>query len=297
MSSESDWAETAERRVLDEALRLAPETGWNARLVARAGAAAGLSPGDVELLAVLIHRRASRASLDGEPLDARGEEPLDAPSRGLDLFFVSNHEVGGRDRPPRQRGIVVSVLPERRPPVEVEDRRPFVTFERREGRLAARRLRQAGAGRVEQRSRRDLADVKVVERELPVGCGGTTVERDRKAVGRPDLAEGGRRGPDGIRPEEANVDPLAPQEFAHELAVPFVTDAGDDRAPNAQAREAGGDVPGEAADEARVRTDLAKRRPKLVRIEIDADAAENRGFDGWITAHHSFGAFVCVIFQ
>ena len=50
MVPERDWAEEAEQRVLDEALRLAPETGWNARLVARAGAAAGLSAGDVELL-------------------------------------------------------------------------------------------------------------------------------------------------------------------------------------------------------------------------------------------------------
>ncbi|HEX8570009.1 MAG TPA: COQ9 family protein [Caulobacteraceae bacterium] len=50
MSSDSDWAPDAEQRVLDEALRLAPETGWNGRLVARAAAAAGLSKGDAELL-------------------------------------------------------------------------------------------------------------------------------------------------------------------------------------------------------------------------------------------------------
>ena len=50
MSTESDWADAAEQRVLDEALRLAPETGWNGRLVARAAAAAGLSPGEAELL-------------------------------------------------------------------------------------------------------------------------------------------------------------------------------------------------------------------------------------------------------
>lgn len=50
MSADPDWAEAAEQRVLDEALRLAPETGWNSRLVARAAEAAGLSPGDAELL-------------------------------------------------------------------------------------------------------------------------------------------------------------------------------------------------------------------------------------------------------
>ena len=50
MSADTDWADDAEQRVLDEALRLAPETGWNGRLVARAAAAAGLSAGDAELL-------------------------------------------------------------------------------------------------------------------------------------------------------------------------------------------------------------------------------------------------------
>ena len=50
MSSDSDWAAQAEQRVLDEALRLAPETGWNSRLVARAASVAGLSEGDAELL-------------------------------------------------------------------------------------------------------------------------------------------------------------------------------------------------------------------------------------------------------
>jgi ubiquinone biosynthesis protein COQ9 len=50
MSSDTDWADAAEQRLLDESLRLAPETGWNSRLVARAAAAAGLSAGDAELL-------------------------------------------------------------------------------------------------------------------------------------------------------------------------------------------------------------------------------------------------------
>ena len=45
-----DWAAEAEQRVLDAALTLSPDTGWNARLVTRAAAAAGLSLGDAELL-------------------------------------------------------------------------------------------------------------------------------------------------------------------------------------------------------------------------------------------------------
>lgn len=45
-----DWAENMEQRVLDAALALAAEHGWNARLVRSACAAEGLSLGDQELL-------------------------------------------------------------------------------------------------------------------------------------------------------------------------------------------------------------------------------------------------------
>lgn len=45
-----DWAEAAEERVLDAALAIAPDTGWNRRLADRAARAAGLSRGDAELL-------------------------------------------------------------------------------------------------------------------------------------------------------------------------------------------------------------------------------------------------------
>lgn len=66
------WADEAEQRVLDEALRLAPKAGWNAGLVARALAAAGLSEGEGQLLlpegprdlAALLSRRHDAAALD-----------------------------------------------------------------------------------------------------------------------------------------------------------------------------------------------------------------------------------------
>ncbi len=45
-----DWAVDAENRLLDAAIALAPEVGWNGRLVQRAGEAAGLGHADVELL-------------------------------------------------------------------------------------------------------------------------------------------------------------------------------------------------------------------------------------------------------
>lgn len=45
-----DWAEAAEERLLLAALAIAADTGWNARLVARAAREAGFSPGEAELL-------------------------------------------------------------------------------------------------------------------------------------------------------------------------------------------------------------------------------------------------------
>ncbi|PHY18235.1 COQ9 family protein [Caulobacter sp. BP25] len=46
----ANWADSAEQRVLDEALRLASTAGWNAGLVSRALAAAGLSEAEGQLL-------------------------------------------------------------------------------------------------------------------------------------------------------------------------------------------------------------------------------------------------------
>ena len=67
----SSWADDAEQRVLDEALRLAPKLGWNAGLVSRALAAAGLSDAEGQLLlpegprdlAALLSRRQDAVAL------------------------------------------------------------------------------------------------------------------------------------------------------------------------------------------------------------------------------------------
>jgi ubiquinone biosynthesis protein COQ9 len=50
MSEDQDWAGATEQAVLDAAVARAGELGWSARLLAQAGAACGLSAGDVELL-------------------------------------------------------------------------------------------------------------------------------------------------------------------------------------------------------------------------------------------------------
>jgi len=65
------WADDAEQRVLDEALRLAPRAGWNGAMVSKALAAAGLSDAEGQLLlpegprdlAALLSRRHDTAAL------------------------------------------------------------------------------------------------------------------------------------------------------------------------------------------------------------------------------------------
>ena len=47
---QADWAETAERGVLEAALRLAPAQGWTWRMTRSAGRAIGFSDGETELL-------------------------------------------------------------------------------------------------------------------------------------------------------------------------------------------------------------------------------------------------------
>jgi ubiquinone biosynthesis protein COQ9 len=66
------WADAAEQRVLDEALRLAPRLGWNSSLVGRALAAAGFSDAEGQLLlpegardlAALLSRRHDATALN-----------------------------------------------------------------------------------------------------------------------------------------------------------------------------------------------------------------------------------------
>ena len=64
-TSEPDWTDLAETRLLDAAIPLAPRLGWNAGLLAKAADAAGLSAGETDLvtpngardLAALFSRR------------------------------------------------------------------------------------------------------------------------------------------------------------------------------------------------------------------------------------------------
>jgi ubiquinone biosynthesis protein COQ9 len=72
-----DWAEAAEQRVLDAALRLVTDCGWTSRLVTRAAEACGLSPGDAELL--FPNGPRDLAALMSRRCDARALQALEDP--------------------------------------------------------------------------------------------------------------------------------------------------------------------------------------------------------------------------
>ena len=75
-TAEPDWAAQAEQRLLDAAVRLAPDLGWSSTMLAKAAKAAGLSAGEAllvvpngprDLLALLSarHDAAALAALAG----------------------------------------------------------------------------------------------------------------------------------------------------------------------------------------------------------------------------------------
>jgi ubiquinone biosynthesis protein COQ9 len=97
-ADETDWAEDAEARVLDAALALAPSLGWNSRLVARAGQAAGLSDGETQLLlpggprdlAALYSRRRDRTALAAlSQIDPASLKMRERISRGVQARLQS----------------------------------------------------------------------------------------------------------------------------------------------------------------------------------------------------------------
>jgi len=71
-----DWAAQAEQQVLDQAVRLAAQEGWTGRMAMAAGAAAGLSAGETDLL--LPRGPADLAALLSRRHDARALSALAA---------------------------------------------------------------------------------------------------------------------------------------------------------------------------------------------------------------------------
>lgn len=78
MVNSDDWASAAERQVLDAALQIAAARGWTWPTVKAAGAAAGLSEADVELL--LPHGPKDLAALFSRRHDERALAALPDPA-------------------------------------------------------------------------------------------------------------------------------------------------------------------------------------------------------------------------
>src|SRR5439155_8092026 len=111
--------------------------------------------GNIRRLAVFEHRSAALSALDDQAWNV-------ADPRRRDLFLVSDHEVRGRDGLRGETRIRALLVPERGPPVQIEDRRPAMRTQRAERRVPARRLRKPGSGRVQQGGARNLLVVEVV---------------------------------------------------------------------------------------------------------------------------------------
>jgi ubiquinone biosynthesis protein COQ9 len=75
-SAKSDWADTAENRLLDAALLLAPQSGWSALTVRLAAKKAGLSEADAGLL--LPHGASDLVALLSRRHDAAALQALSA---------------------------------------------------------------------------------------------------------------------------------------------------------------------------------------------------------------------------
>ena len=120
---------------------------------------------------------------------------------------------------------------------------------------------------------------EVVECDLPVRAGRRPVVGDREVIRGPGLAERECRPVSRVDPEPGGVDAFPLQEGPAELAVAVVADSGEDRRGDAEAREPGGDVAGEAADEAREALDLGERRSELVRVDVGEQAADDEDVD------------------
>jgi len=125
----------------------------------------------VDLATFVIEKDAALAPLQDECRYAERQQRAGLSRGSFDLLFVADDDVGMSGRGAGKLAVLIGSVPERRSPVEIEDRRAPVRRQRSERRLAARRLRETGAGGEEVARRGDLVRVEVRWRELPVRCG------------------------------------------------------------------------------------------------------------------------------
>src|SRR5438132_2720837 len=150
-----------------------------------------------------------------------------------------------------------------------------VALQRRHLRGAALLARQAWARGGQDARVRDRVPVEVLRGELPVRAGRESVEEEREAIRRPDLAEDDGRVQGVIDAEPARVYRLTRKKVADELAVSVVANFADDGGAHLQSSQAGADVAREAAHVPDVVPLLAQWRPDLCRVDVGAEPAHH----------------------
>jgi ubiquinone biosynthesis protein COQ9 len=106
-AGQEDWAEAAEARMLDAAVRLSPELGWSARMADRAAAEAGLSPGEAllvipygarDLAALLSRRHDARALVALGDVDPKALKMRERITRAVEARLDAADADGGAVR-------------------------------------------------------------------------------------------------------------------------------------------------------------------------------------------------------
>src|SRR5438270_13963361 len=150
-----------------------------------------------------------------------------------------------------------------------------VALQRRHLRGAALLARQACARGAQDGRFRGGVQGEVRRGELPVRAGRRSVEEQREAIRRPDLAEDDGRVQGVIDAEPARVYRLTRKKVADELAVSVVANFADDGGAHLLWSQAGAGVAGEAAHVSDVVPLLAQWGSDLCRVDVGAEPAHH----------------------
>src|SRR5438128_10660495 len=93
--------------------------------------------GHVDFTTFVEEQSAALTPLEHERTHAELEQRVCVSRSGFDFLFVADHDVCMPRCGPSELTVLVRSLPQRRAPVEIEDRRPVVCREHCERRLAA----------------------------------------------------------------------------------------------------------------------------------------------------------------
>jgi hypothetical protein len=201
----------------------------------------------VRALAAPLHDHQARPKLE----ERRGGRPRFAQSRcHLHLVRVPHNDGRPASGLGRQAPRVIAGPPEGWAMVEIMDRdvAPPACVQRGQRGRATRLVGESRAGRPEQRRGGDGLEVEFLAGDVHVGRLRLTVEEEREAIGRVDLAEHERRSKIRIGPHPARIHPESGERFENVLAEAVATDLRDHRRPPAKTCRADGHVRRAAAE-------------------------------------------------